>query len=68
MPGLPEGIAHQRFGYARERCNVADSKAAIPAPANLGSYDGEDRDLPGRELGRELRREPARGRPAASAL
>jgi hypothetical protein len=68
MPGLAQGVAHQRLGHTRQRRDVADGEAAIPAPADLGRHDGEHRDLSGREPGRELRGEPARGRPAASAL
>ena len=66
--GLPDGVLHRRTGNARQRCDVADGEAAEPPARHLGGDRRQDGRLGHGEPRGELRRQPARRRPAPAPL
>ncbi len=64
----PDGVLHGRAGDARQCRDMADGEPAQAPARDLGGDRRQDGGLGHREPGRELRREPARARPASSAL
>ena len=65
-PGLPQGVAGQGHGNPRGARQPFVAPGERPVREGVGRDHGQDRLLPGREPGGELRREPPGGGPPAA--